>query len=256
MDIKVLVATHKKYWMPNNEVYLPIQLGKDIHEDLGLLGDNTGDNISKKQPYYSELTAIYWAWKNLKADYIGINHYRRYFSNEKNIFFKVGDKEKIFKYEDFSNILDEYPVILPKKRHYYIVSRYKQYKDAHDIKDLILCKNVIKNIYPEYLNTFELIINKKSGHILNMFVMRYDIFCDYCKWLFDILFELEKMVDLKNYDEYQQRVFGYIAERLLDVWIDYNNILYKEVNYVMIEKIDFKKKLITFLKRSFVNGKH
>ena len=89
-----------------------------------------------------------------------------------------------------------------------------------------------------------------------MFVMRYDIFCDYCKWLFDILFEVEKKVDLKNYDEYQQRVFGYIAERLLDVWIDYNKILYKDVNYVMIEKIDFKKKIITFLKRSFVNGKH
>lgn len=86
--------------------------------------------------------------------------------------------------------------------------------------------------------------------------MRYDIFCDYCKWLFDILFEVEKKVDLKNYDEYQQRVFGYIAERLLDVWIDYNKILYKDVNYVMIEKIDFKKKIITFLKRSFVNGKH
>ena len=80
MDIKVLVATHKKYWMPQDRVYMPIQLGKDIHEDLGFLGDNTGDNISKKQPYYSELTAIYWAWKNLKADYIGINHYRRYFS--------------------------------------------------------------------------------------------------------------------------------------------------------------------------------
>ena len=140
MDIKVLVATHKKYWMPQDRVYMPIQLGKDIHEDLGFSGDNTGDNISKKQPYYSELTAIYWAWKNLKADYVGINHYRRYFSKEKYCYFKEGDKNKIFKYDDFKKILIDYPVILPKKRNYYIVSRYKQYKNAHNINDLLCCR--------------------------------------------------------------------------------------------------------------------
>lgn len=48
MDIKFLVATHKKYWMPKDEVYLPIHVGKAGKHDLGYIGDNTGDNISIK----------------------------------------------------------------------------------------------------------------------------------------------------------------------------------------------------------------
>lgn len=83
MIIKILVATHKKYWMLQDSVYLPVQLGSAINKTLGYQRDDEGENISAKQPYYAELTAMYWAWKNLKADYIGINHYRRYFSKEK-----------------------------------------------------------------------------------------------------------------------------------------------------------------------------
>lgn len=252
MDIKVLVATHKKYWMPQDSVYMPIQLGKDIHEDLGFLGDNSGENISKKQPYYSELTAIYWAWKNLKADYIGINHYRRYFSKERYFLFKEGDKNKILKYNDFKKILTDYPIILPKKRNYYIVSRYKQYKNAHNINDLLCCRNVLKELYPEYVQDFDKVLNKKSGHILNMFVMRYDLFSSYCQWLFNILFELEKHLNLKGYSQYQQRVYGYLAERLLDVWLYHNKLNYKEINYVVIEKIDWKKKILKFLRNNLV----
>ena len=71
MDIKILVAAHKKYWMPDDDVYLPIHVGREGKEDLGYLGDNTGDNISSKNANYCELTGLYWAWKNLKCDYIG-----------------------------------------------------------------------------------------------------------------------------------------------------------------------------------------
>ena len=71
MDIKILVATHKKYWMPEDDVYLPIHVGRAGKADLGYVGDNTGDNISSKNTNYCELTGLYWAWKNLKCDYIG-----------------------------------------------------------------------------------------------------------------------------------------------------------------------------------------
>ena len=81
MDIKILVATHKKYWMPEDDVYLPIHVGREGKADLGYVGDNTGDNISEKNANYCELTGLYWAWKNLKCDYIGLCHYRRYFAH-------------------------------------------------------------------------------------------------------------------------------------------------------------------------------
>ena len=79
MDIKVIVAAHKPYRMPQDSMYLPLQVGRALaDQDLGWQGDNTGDNISLKNPYYCELTGLYWAWKNLKADAIGLVHYRRF----------------------------------------------------------------------------------------------------------------------------------------------------------------------------------
>ena len=77
MDIKIIVATHKKYWMPSDDIYLPVHVGKKGKTDLGYQGDDTGDNISDKNTNYCELTGLYWAWKNLKADYKGLAHYRR-----------------------------------------------------------------------------------------------------------------------------------------------------------------------------------
>ena len=79
MDIKIIVATHKKYWMPSDDIYLPVHVGKKGKTDLGYQGDDTGDNISDKNTNYCELTGLYWAWKNLKADYKGLAHYRRHF---------------------------------------------------------------------------------------------------------------------------------------------------------------------------------
>lgn len=79
MDIKILVAAHKKYWMPSDDVYMPLQVGAEGKESLGYTPDNTGDNICSKNPNYCELTGLYWAWKNLDCQYIGLCHYRRYF---------------------------------------------------------------------------------------------------------------------------------------------------------------------------------
>ena len=80
MNIKIMVAVHKPYWMPTDSVYLPIHVGKEGKADIGFQGDNTGDNISSKNSHYCELTAMYWAWKNLEADFVGLVHYRRYFT--------------------------------------------------------------------------------------------------------------------------------------------------------------------------------
>ena len=81
MNIKIIVAAHKKYRMPADQCYLPLHVGKKGKADLGYQGDDVGDNISEKNPYYCELTGLYWAWKNLDADYIGLAHYRRHFAN-------------------------------------------------------------------------------------------------------------------------------------------------------------------------------
>ena len=85
LDIKILVAAHKKYWMPEDACYLPLQVGRAGKPDIGFVGDDTGDSISQKNGNYCELTGVYWAWKNLPADVIGLVHYRRYMGKKNGI---------------------------------------------------------------------------------------------------------------------------------------------------------------------------
>ncbi|MGT0131144.1 DUF4422 domain-containing protein, partial [Streptococcus pneumoniae] len=83
-NIKILVATHKKYKIPSDtSLYLPIHVGCEGKKKIGFQGDNSGENISNLNPYYCELTGLFWAWKNLDYDYLGLVHYRRYFTSRR-----------------------------------------------------------------------------------------------------------------------------------------------------------------------------
>lgn len=254
MDIKILVAAHKKYWMPDDSVYLPIQVGAALHPALGYVSDNTGDNISAKNPNYCELTALYWAWKNLDCEYIGLCHYRRYFGHT--VYSKDVEKKKsaIFTKVDYENLLTKYDVILPKTRNYYIETVRSQYEHAHIKKDLDETEKIIAEKYPGYSDAFTRVMNRRKLYILNMFVMTKSLFDEYCTWLFDILFELEKRTDMTGYDTYEARLFGFISERLFNVWLERQNLKTCEVPVVFLENIDWPKKIANFLKRK-ITGK-
>lgn len=105
MDIKILVAAHKKYWMPADDVYMPLHVGAEGKEPLGYTPDNTGDNISAKNSNYCELTGLYWAWKNLECQYIGLCHYRRYFGRRVHTKDIEKKKRAIFHREDYEKLL-------------------------------------------------------------------------------------------------------------------------------------------------------
>lgn len=240
--------------MPADDVYLPIHVGREGKADLGYIGDNTGDNISAKNANYCELTGLYWAWKNLKCDYIGLCHYRRYFAN-KNLHTNNLEKKKtvILHRADYEKLLQEYDVILPVKRNYYIETVRSQYEHAHNKRDLDEAERIIKELYPEYSESFEKVMNRRKLHILNMFVMKKTLFDEYCDWLFNILFELEKRIDVTNYNQYEARVFGFISERLFNVWLEKQQLKVKEIPVVFLEKQNWIKKITEFLKRKFEN---
>lgn len=191
MDVKILVATHKEYWMPCDLVYLPIQVGAKGKKDLGFVKDSTGDNISNKNSCYCELTALYWAWKNLKADYIGLVHYRRYFTR-KEVHGLEEKKRLILTGDEWKRLLAEYPVIVADKRKYYIESNQSHYNHAHHSQGLDMAEMIIRERYPDYLPAFHVVLKRTWAHMFNMFVMRRDLFNDYMTWMFDVLFELEK----------------------------------------------------------------
>lgn len=255
MKIKMLVATHKKYDMPSYNIYLPVHVGREGKEDLGYQGDNQGDNISDKNSNYCELTGLYWAWKNLDCDIIGLSHYRRHFTMKSKSEIKNNKDNKmdlVINNDEILSLLKGCDIIVPKKRNYYIETIWSHYEHAHKIKDLIETKNIIKEKYSEYIDSFDKVMNGKTLHLYNMFIMSKEDFDSYCEWLFDILFELESRTDLSEYDAYQSRIYGFISERLFNVWILHNKKQLKEIDVVNLDGINWMPKILNFIKRKFI----
>ena len=253
MKIKILVAAHKNYKMPNDkELYLPIFVGKALHPDVNesFQGDNTGNNISEKNPNYNELTAIYWAWKNLDADAVGLVHYRRYLSLN-----KKKDLGSVLTKSDVEELFQNADVILPQKRRYYVETNYSHYVHAHYSEPLQVTRDVISTKFALYLDEYDRVMKRRSAHMFNMFIMKRPQFNQYCEWLFDILGEVEKRVDISSYSDYEKRVFGFISELLLDVWLNVNQVRTTEVKYVFMERQNWFVKGGKFLQRKLTGFK-
>lgn len=254
-DIKIIIATHKKYQFPEDDIYVPLQVGSDNKEKFTEKTDNIGDNISNKNPYFCELTGLYWAWKNLEADYIGLVHYRRHFT-AKNIVPKKKKFQFVLNKADIEDLLENTDIIVPKKRKYYIENLYSHYKHTMYVEPLDKTREIISQKYPEYIKEFDRLHKRTSAHMFNMFIMKKEILNNYCNWLFDILFELEKTVDVTKYSQFHARFFGRISELLLDVWINTNKLEYKEVKVMDMENINWLKKGTAFLMAKFTNKKY
>lgn len=251
MNIKIIVATHKQYQMPTDEIYMPIHVGAEGKEPIGYTGDNTGENISLKNPYYCELTGLYWAWKNLDADYIGLAHYRRHFKGKQ----KSKDKfANVLTRREVEAILQEYNIIVPQKRRYYIETLYSHYGHTHYAEHLDKVLDIIEKRYPEYRDSCEKVYKQTYGYMFNMMIMKREYLDDYCNWLFNILQELEEDVDAESLSDFQKRLYGRVSEILFNVWMDYQiksgaikKEEIKEVSCMHMEKINWWKKGRSFL---------
>ena len=290
MDIKVVAASHKEYRMPEDEIYLPLLVGaalgncvSDKAADL-YLRDDDGVNISDKNKTYCELTALYYAWKNLDADYLGLVHYRRHFEDPSAVKRKqkiksaanagkaekayarsetagagcdssanAGLWDKILSGETLKELLsDGTELILPKKRNYLIETIYSHYAHSHHENDLYVTRAVLKRKYPDYLPAWDQLMKGRTAHMFNMCIMRRDLLDAYCSWLFDVLKEVEAELDMSSYTDFDKRVFGRISELLMDVWVSRNNIKYKELPVLHMEGENWLLKGGKFIRRKFI----
>lgn len=248
-DIKVIVASHKDYWMPSDAMYLPVQVGAKGNDFIpGFQRDDEGQNISSSNPRYCELTGLYWAWKNLKADYVGLAHYRRHFRG-------TGERGTLSD-QEANELLGQAPVILPKKRKYYVETVQSHYAHTFDQAHLDIAREVLSEQSPDVLLAFDEHMKSTSAHIWNMAIMRRDIFDKWCSWLFPILEEIEKRIDFTDMTPFEERVLGRLSERLLDPWLDANNIPYVEVPVVGMEKINWPKKVSSFFAAKLLGKKY
>ena len=206
--IKILVASHKPDKVYRDDVYTPIHVGRAIskykEEMADMIGDDTGDNISAKNGTYCELTATYWAWKNLKdVEYIGLAHYRRYFETK-------------FTNENVDKIFESCDVVIAQP---YLHDRYNEMKMARTLvmEDEVIFLKVFKKLFPEYEQTLIDYLYGFKDYPYNMFVMKRKTFDEYCTFLFAILSECEKLMKPLSYTNSNRRL-GYIAEYLLPIF--------------------------------------
>ena len=264
MNIKILSATHKPYRMPEEAMYIPLQVNcaANGHFDRESFAnvphaalerycfDDDRINISEKNPYYCELTALYWGWKNLSCEYMGLVHYRRYFTGA-----SKGDKwQRILTEAQLEPLLTQLAgkgiyCILPNKRHYVIETLYSHYAHSHHEQDLKAAIQVIHGSFPDYTDAFVQVMNRRSAHMFNMCIMRKDLLDQYCSWLFDVLGQIEDILDTSGYTDFDKRVYGRISELLLDVWITKHGIGYHELPIENIEGENWLKKIPLFLRR-------
>lgn len=215
MSVKIFTMTHKKFNEPEDKIYIPLHVGRETAEDLGYLGDNTGDSISRWNNYYGELTGVYWVWKNEKdADIIGVCHYRRFFLNE---------KRQLMNQQEYEEILKAYDIIVSNE--ITAATCYREYYgEAHNVEDLLTVGEVIREKYPDYYPYFESALAGNTYYYGNLMVTSRELFEQYAQWLFDILFEVEKRIDVNSYDLYNQRVFGFLSEQMVKIWVQKNGL--------------------------------
>lgn len=256
----VIIATHKEYQFPNDQMYLPVYVGAAGKKIKGYQSDDDGENISYLNPYFCELTGAYWAWKNLKADYLGLVHYRRYFC----VKYHPHDVwNSILKYEDIKNDLGRIKVFIPKKRRYWIETLYSHYAHTHYILQLDETRRIIEEKYPEYIKSFDKVCKQRWGYMFNMIIIERKLYSEYCSWLFDILFELRTRLGEEGLTPFHQRYYGRISEIIFNVWLteqinigEIKKAEIKEMPIVHIEKVDWLKKGIAFMKAKFLGVRY
>lgn len=254
-----------------------------------LIGDNTGDNISHLNRQYSELTSLYWIWKHYEEignpDYIGLMSYRRFFLfnefeydvyNQNNIekaYREISlkhsrlSKEQLEKYwitdTKIDEYLDKYDLILPLKSELKLVNTnsvredYKKNIPGVNIKDYDLMVETVSKQYPEFRKYILEQQSTSRRYFYQMFIMRKDMFFDYCTFLFSVLFKIEKLIDTSNYSVNGKRTLGYLGEALYDCYmrrvISENNVRYKELGVVkIIEDKEYQKEEIMNNEKEFI----
>ena len=233
-NLKIYVVTHKPFIPPKDAMYVPVYAGMGNDNPMGIQGEMVEDNITYLNRWINECTVLYWIWKHTKETYVGINHYRRYFS-----FTKTSTYERIIKASEIMEDLHKFDMLVAPLYDSYPFSLRKQMevsvnKDAFEL-GYNNVRSAIEMKHPDYIREFDIYFKGHSMYPCNMFITNRVVLNAYCSWLFDILPMACADFDVDSYDDYSQRMIGFMAERLLTLWIIHNNISVKEIPMVTIE---------------------
>lgn len=264
LDSKIYIMHYKKGMvLKNDTLYRPLMCGNALNPEKApgnMTGDDSGENISEKNPFFSELTGVYWVWKNTDHAVTGTCHYRRFYTAEPEplsyrikrfFYYPIGlaakrfgliytddvdlFKSKILNQEQLHDLLNRYDAILPQARRlrYSVEEHYRRY---HDIHDLEILRSIFEEKSPEYIPAYEEVLKGNRLYANNMFILKREQYQKFMPWWFGMMFEFERRIDLENYTGYQKRILGFIAERLLTVWFKKEQLNCKELQLIYFKK--------------------
>lgn len=231
----------------DNPLYIPVRCGAvyDKRENVTMLGDDTGDNISTRRMTFNEFTVMYWAWKNVKADYYGLCHYRRFLSfygedipygalkqgladsmspdtiqqygflSEDNIQEQIAEQDIIVPYEYHMK-----HDMLPSSTCQTIKEQWLTYCSAYLKEEHFrLMLELIKKHAPEYYASALKFCKGKHFRGFNCFIMKQEYFFQLCEFIFPILFDFDKQLDRAHFSTTQNRACGYLGEWLFSIFV-------------------------------------
>jgi hypothetical protein len=189
----------------------PLQVGAALcTERVADLIDCQGENISRKNVNYSELTGLYWIWKNRLQNssdaYAGLVHYRRILNMSEDDILRLAD-----------NDID---VVLPYPMPYEpdIEEHHKRYIKEADWNALL---TALKELQPEYAEAFRDILKQQYMYNYNIIMAKKSVLADYCSWLFPLLERIEQLSDPVG-SARADRYIGYMGETLETLYFMYN----------------------------------
>ncbi len=257
--VVVLVAAHKAYRMPEDQMYLPVQVGACGKADIGFQRDDEGENISSLNPLFCELTGTYWAWKHLDAEYIGLVHYRRLFAGRG----KGNPWQRALTYQEIEPCLGKIRVFVPGRRYYLIETLYSHYAHTHHAEHLDEVRKILLEKHPDMVPACDAVFRQRWGYMFNMMIMEKSLFHEYSEWLFGLLFELRTKVKEEGLSAFQLRYCGRVSEILFNIWLRYKlekkEIAREEIRELPVictERTNWLKKGGEFLKARLFGTKY
>ncbi len=249
MNLRIYVTYHRPGRIISNRVITPIHGGKACSQmDLGIPGDDRNDHISHLNPHYCELTTQYWVWKNCtELDYAGFMHYRRHFSCGNTnrqvssvtacVNYRRWDQEyeRIIGLTDpgiLEEMVDGYDLVLPcpfpvqnwggqtvvdQLGTIPQLNRWAQF-NRHNVEHAL---GVVETLEPDYAPALREVFFERFGsyYFFNSYIMRWEFFDRYNRWLFPLLEAIHRSIDYSQLNANESRLLGFLSERLFNVYL-------------------------------------
>jgi len=217
-SVKLLICYHKKFPLFKDSVLTPIHVGRALSNSKNnpshswlvknMIGDDTGKNISKENGYYNEMIAIYWAWKNYEKlgnpDYVGLMHYRRHFVLNPGAIdvYNIRDFDEAtyldeinYSEKGIKELVEGYDFVPHIGK---VNNIYRHYTENQRKRDLDTVLNIVEKKYPDYVSYMEEYFNGDYSNFCNMCIFSKKLFFEYCEWIFSIMEEFEKYVNVND----------------------------------------------------------